>query len=71
MPRPAADLQQNAALGAEKGAFPNWERSIYAPDGPRYRNATRTCIAPTGTIAINVSSPVGAAEASRRAGACR
>ncbi|MEI6136355.1 MAG: adenosylcobalamin-dependent ribonucleoside-diphosphate reductase [Chloroflexota bacterium] len=41
----------SAALGEEKGAFPNWERSVYA-GGPKYRNATRTCIAPTGTIAI-------------------
>jgi len=43
--------EASAALGEEKGVFPNWERSVYA-DGPRYRNATRTCIAPTGTIAI-------------------
>ncbi|MDA0301195.1 MAG: adenosylcobalamin-dependent ribonucleoside-diphosphate reductase [Chloroflexi bacterium] len=44
----------SAALGAEKGVFPNWERSVFTsqPGAPRYRNATRTCIAPTGTIAI-------------------
>ena len=46
----AADAS-SAALGEEKGTFPNWGRSIYK-DGPKYRNATRTCIAPTGTIAI-------------------
>ncbi len=41
----------SAALGEEKGVFPNWEQSVYG-GGPKYRNATRTCIAPTGTIAI-------------------
>ena len=49
----AADAT-SAALAAEKGAFPNWERSVYGPSGSNrpFRNATRTCIAPTGTIAI-------------------
>lgn len=41
----------SAQLGRERGNFPNWEKSIFYPDQPM-RNATRTSIAPTGTISI-------------------
>ncbi len=44
-------FETSSELGKERGCFPNWEKSRYFPDHPM-RNATRTSVAPTGTISI-------------------
>lgn len=51
--------EASVKLSKERGVFKNWENSIYFPNKP-FRNATRTSIAPTGTISViaNTSSSI-------------
>jgi len=48
----AAAHKMSQELAEEKGVFPNYDKSIYAPKGIKMRNAALTNIAPTGTISM-------------------
>jgi ribonucleoside-diphosphate reductase alpha chain len=46
-------------LAKQRGAFPFWEKSIWAGTDKKFRNATRTTIAPTGTISMLAGASSG------------
>jgi ribonucleoside-diphosphate reductase alpha chain len=46
-------LDASRSLASSRGAFPNFDVSVYGTSGdPPLRNATRTAIAPTGTLSL-------------------
>lgn len=52
-------LAASRQLAAGRGSFPNWTRSVFAASGVPVRNATRTSIAPTGTIGLIAGTSAG------------
>jgi ribonucleoside-diphosphate reductase alpha chain len=49
----------SAELAAERGVFPNWDGSVFAPAKRLRRNATLLSIAPTGTLSVIAGTTSG------------
>lgn len=54
-----ASYNMSRELAKEKGAFPNYKKSIYAKKRVKIRNAARTTVAPTGSISMMLDSSSG------------
>jgi len=50
---------ESRTLSVERGVFPAWGQSDYAPTGEKYRNACRLTVAPTGTISMFADTSSG------------
>ncbi|MFH0961986.1 MAG: adenosylcobalamin-dependent ribonucleoside-diphosphate reductase [archaeon] len=48
----AASEETSRELAAEKGVFPNHDKSVFFKSGEKRRNSALTCIAPTGSISM-------------------
>lgn len=51
--------QMSRELAEEKGAFPNYDKSVYASRGVKMRNTALTTVAPTGSISMSFDASSG------------